>query len=141
LNIVRFLAVLCASGILIVTLACGKKGDPFLPKKKFPLRVTGLKGEREQGDILLSGKISDPKKVEGAKVYYAQYPLEKSPCEGCPIEYQDYQAFGAEVVTEEGFLCRIPIKARGQAYFLRVDLIGPGGAVGPPSDTTKVVVE
>ena len=103
--------------------------------------MTDLEGERQKEVIVLSGKISGPKEVEGARVYYAQYPLEKSPCEGCPIEYQGYQAFGAEVVTEEGFLCRIPVKGQGQAYFFRVNLIGPSEAIGPPSDTVKVVVE
>jgi hypothetical protein len=125
----------------MVTLSCGKKGDPFLPRKEISAKVTDLQGEREKGDILLRGKIRGPKEVEGAKVYYAQYPLGKAPCEGCPIEYQGYQAYGADVVKEEGFLCRIPVKVRGQVYFFRVNLIGPGGEMGPPSETVKVVVE
>jgi hypothetical protein len=141
LNIARFLVFLCASGILIVTLTCGKKGDPFLPKKEFPAKVTHLEGERQKQVIVLRGKISGPKEVEGVRVYYAQYPLEKSPCEGCPIAYQGHQTFGAGVVTEEGFLCRIPVKGQGQVYFFRVNLIGAGEAIGPPSDTVKVVVE
>lgn len=141
MNIARFLIFLCASGILLVTMTCGKKGDPFLPKKEFPARVTDLEGERQKEVIVLRGKISGPKEAEGAKVYYAQYPLEKSPCEGCPIEYQGYQAFGAEVVTEEGFLCRIQVKGQGQVYFFRVNLIGPSEALGPSSDMVKVVVE
>ena len=141
MNIARFLIFLCASGILLVTMTCGKKGDPFLPKKEFPARVTDLEGERQKEVIVLRGKISGPKEVEGAKVYYAQYPLEKSPCEGCPIEYQGFQAFGAEVVTEEGFLCRIPVKGQGQIYFFRVNLIGPSETIGPSSDMVKVVVE
>ncbi len=125
----------------MVTVTCGKKGDPFLPKKQFPARVNDLEGERQEEVIVLRGKISGPKGVKGARVYYAQYPLEKSPCEECPIKYQGYQAFGAEVVTEEGFLCRIPLKGQGQVYFFGVNLIGPSEAVGPPSETVKVVVE
>jgi hypothetical protein len=110
-------------------MTCGKKGDPFLPKKEFPARVTDLEGERQTEVIVLRGKISGPKEAEGAKVYYAQYPLEKSPCEGCPIEYQGY------------FLCRIPVKGQGQVYFFRVNLIGPSETMGPSSDMVKVVVE
>jgi hypothetical protein len=141
LNIARFLVFSCVSGILIVTLTCGKKSDPFLLEKAFPAKVTDLEFERQKQVIVLRGKISGPKEVEGARVYHAQYPLEDSPCEGCPIEYQGHQVFGAGVVTEEGFLCRIPVKGQGQAYFFRVNLIGPGKAVGPPSETVKVVVE
>jgi hypothetical protein len=141
LNIARFLVFFCASGILIVTLTCGKKGDPFLPMKEFPAKVTDLEAERQKHVIVLRGKISDPKEVEGARVYYAQYPLEKSPCEGCPIEYQGHQTFGAGVITEEGFLRRIPVTGQGQVYFFRVNLIGAGGRIGPPSETVKVVVE
>ena len=125
----------------MVTLSCGKKGDPFLPQKEISAKVTDLQGEREKGDILLRGKIRGPKEVEGARVYYAQYPIEKPPCEGCPIEYQGHQAYGADVVKEEGFLCRVTVKVQGQVYFFRVNLIGPGGEMGPPSETVKVVVE
>jgi predicted small lipoprotein YifL len=141
LRIARFLAFLSALGILMVTLGCGKKGDPFLPQKEVFAKVTDLRGEREKGNILLRGEISAAKEVEGARVYYAQYPLENPPCEGCPIEYLDHQSFGAEVFTEGGFLCKVPIKVRGQVYFFRVNLIGPDGEMGPPSETVKVVVE
>jgi hypothetical protein len=125
----------------MATLSCGKKGDPFLPQKEISAKVTDLQGEREKGDILLRGKIRAPNEAEGARVYYAQYPLEKTPCEGCPIEYQGYEAHGADVIKEEGFFCRIPVKGQGQVYFFRVNLIGPGGEMGPPSETVKIVVE
>lgn len=141
MKIARFLAFLCALGILTATLGCGKKGDPFLPQKEVSAKVTDLRVEREKGNIFLKGQISAPKEVEGARVYYAQYPLENPPCEGCPIEYQGHHSFGAEVVTEEGLRCRVPVKVQGQVYFFRVNLIGPGERMGPPSETVKVVVE
>ena len=141
MKIVRLLAFLCALAILMATLACGKKGDPFLPQKEVSAKVTELRGEREKGNILLRGEIKAPKEVQGARVYYAQFPLEDAPCEGCPIEYQGHESFGAEVVTEEGFFCTVPVKVHRQVYFFRVNLIGPGGRMGPPSETVKVVVE
>lgn len=122
-------------------LGCGKKGDPFLPQKEVSAKVTDLRGEREKGNIVLRGQISAPNEVEGARVYYAQYPLENPPCEGCPIEYQGHQSFGKEVVTQEGFYCTVPIKVLGQVHLFRVNLMGPGGRMGPPSETVKVVVE
>ena len=141
MKIVRLLAFLCALAILMATLACGKKGDPFLPQKEVSAKVTELRGEREKGNILLRGEIKAPKEVQGARVYYAQFPLEDPPCEGCPIEYQGHESFGAEVVTEEGFFCTVPVKVQRQVYFFRVNLIGPGGRMGPASETVKVVVE
>ena len=141
MKIARFLVFPCALVTLVATLACGKKGDPFLPQKEVSAKVTDLRGEREAGNILLRGEISGPKGVQGAKVYYAQFPLEDPPCEGCPIEYQGHRSFGAEVITEEGFSCALPVKVKGQVYFFRVSLIGPGGRMGPPSETVKVVVE
>lgn len=137
----RFLVFICASGILLGAVACGKKGDPFLPRQAFSARVTDLKGEQVKGDILLKGKITSREGLEGARVYYAQYSLENAPCEGCPIEYQGYQAFGAEVIMEDGFSCDMPAKSEQHIYYFRVNLIGPGGTIGPPSDTVKVVVE
>jgi predicted small lipoprotein YifL len=141
LKIARLAVFPCVLAILVATLACGKKGDPFLPKKEVSARVTDLRGVQEEGNIVLKGQISDPKDVQGASVYYAQFPLEDPPCEGCPIEYQGHRSFGAEVVTEEGFFCTLPGKVQGRVYFFRVNLIGPGGRMGPPSETVKVVVE
>ncbi len=137
----RFLVLLCASGILLGAVACGKKGDPFLPKQEFSGRVSELKGERVKEEIVLKGKITSPQGLEGVRVYYSQYSLDSAPCESCPIEYQDYQAFGAEVVTEEGFFCKMPAKSEQQIYYFKVHLMGPGGAIGPPSNVVKVVVE
>jgi hypothetical protein len=125
----------------VATLACGKKADPLLPQKEVSAKVTDLRGEWEEGNILLRGEIRGPRDVQGARVYYAQFPLEAPPCEGCPIEYQGYQSVGAEAVMEEGFLCTIPARVQRQVYFFRVNLIGAGGRMGPPSETVKVVVE
>lgn len=148
MNCARFLGVLCVTGILSAMLACGKKGPPFLPQREFSLSVIDLRGEWVKGEIRLKGNISSLQgskggrdQIKGARVYYAQYPLESPPCASCPIEYEGYHGFGAEVVVEEGFFCRVPIRVRGQVYFFRVNLMGPGGATGPPSDTIKVVVE
>ncbi len=141
MKMARFLAFLCAFAILVATLACGKKGDPFLPQKEVSARITGLRGELEKGNILLRGEIRGSKDAQGARVYYAQFPLEDPPCEECPIQYQGHQSFGAEVIKEEGFFCTLPVKVQRQVYFFRVNLIGPGGRMGPPSETVKVIVE
>jgi hypothetical protein len=79
--------------------------------------------------------------AQGCRVYYAQYPLDNAPCAGCPIEYHGYQEFGPEVITEQGFFCKVPAEISGQVYFLKVRLIGPEQTEGPSSDTVRVMVE
>jgi predicted small lipoprotein YifL len=135
-------------GILLGIAACGKKGPPFLPQKDVPVRVSDLEGEWADGNIVLKGKISGVKdakeakeQVKGCRVYYGQYPLDDPPCDGCPIKYQGYQTFGSEVISEEGFRCKLPVKDRGQIYFIEVHLIGSKGRLGPPSNRIKVVVK
>ena len=133
-------------GILLAMPSCGKKGPPFIPQKEFPVSVTDLRAERDNGYILLKGNIKSPegfKKdlVKGCNVFYGKYPLEKPPCESCPIEYQGLHEFGKEVVTGDGFFCRVPAKMKGQIYFFKVHLIGPEKAVGPTSNRVRIVVE
>ena len=135
-------------GILLAVPSCGKKGPPFLPQKAFPVKVTELRGERDNGFILLKGNIQgvkgqkkDRDLVKGCQVFYGKYPLENPPCEDCPIEYQGYHEFGKEVIRGEGFFCRVPGKSEGQIYFFKVHLIGPERVVGPPSNRVRVVVE
>jgi len=139
---------LLVMGILMGIAACGKKGPPFLPQKEFFVKVEDLEGEPVNGHIVLKGNISGHKgpakitdAVKGSRVYYRQYPLESPPCDGCPIKYQSYHGFGSEVITEEGFRCKVPDTIKGQIYFLEVRLMGPGKTLGPPSNRVKVVVE
>ena len=131
--------------------ACGKKGSPFLHREEFSVRVVDLKAEWVKEYVFLKGKISGPggllgpkqamDLVKGAKVYYGQYPLENPPCAGCPIKYHGFHGFGPEVLTEKGFLCKVPGKKKGEIYFFKVHLIGPEGAVGPTSERVRVVLE
>ncbi len=134
--------------ILFAGTSCGKKTPPFLPKKEFSAKVANLRGEWVKGNILLKGDISGLKKpkralgqIKGARVYYGQYPLKTPPCDGCPIEYHGDHEFGAEVITEEGFFCKVPVEKKGQIIFLKVHLFGPEGAMGPPSNRVKVIVK
>ena len=135
-------------GILLAIGACGKKRPPFLPQKKFSVKVADLKGEWAEGYFTLKGHIiglKGPKKaddlIKGSRVYYGEYPLHDPPCDTCPIEYHGYHEFGPEVITEEGFFCRVPGKVRGRLYYFKVHLIGSEGAVGPSSNRVRVTVE
>ena len=131
-------------GGVLVTPACGKKSPPYLPKKPFTVTFVDLKGERNGDDIVLEGKIGgidepgEVKTITGARVYIAQFPLKNPPCDECPIEYHDRYDLGSEVFSGEKFLYRVPQRAKDQIYFFRVDIIGPEGAQGPPSNQVKV---
>ncbi|MFH1351472.1 MAG: hypothetical protein ABII26_11160 [Pseudomonadota bacterium] len=143
------LLILCLS--LLAGSVCGKKGPPHLPQNKVTASVVDLKAEWKEGSIFIKGKINGPEglleprnardQIMGARVYYNQYPPENAPCDGCPIEYPGYHEFGSEVITDEGFACQVPGKNKGQIYFFKIHLIGQGGAIGPPSDKMKFVVE
>lgn len=144
----RIIMALCFVGILLATPACGNKGPPSLPQKTHPFRLVNLKGLWEGGSISVGGEIKGPKGpvsprqaadlITGCKVDIVSYAAEQAPCPGCPIQYKDSFQFGKEVMTEQGFLCKVPAKGKGETYFLRVHLMGPGGSVGPPSDDVQV---
>ena len=132
-------------GLLLTTPACGKKGAPVLPEKGFNLKVSDLRAKWEKGYFVLSGKPTSPEKtketVSGCRVYYGQYPLEKPPCDTCPIEYQGYHGFGPEVIADSKFYCKVPGKLRGHIYYFKVYLAGPEGDLGPSSNSVRVTVE
>ena len=103
-----------------------------------------LKGERSGDDILLEGKISgvsEPEKdktLAGLRVYVAQFPRENPPCADCPIEYKDYKDLGSEVIKGDGFTYRLKGRPADRIYFIRVRIIGPDGALGPPSNQVYI---
>jgi hypothetical protein len=131
-------------GAMLLMPSCGKKGPPFLPKKPFDAGVMNLQAEWRVGSVFLEGHVVGAKEkdsVQGARVDYAQYPLDEPPCEGCPIEYRDHHRFGPEVVTGTGFGCEVPVDTKEEIYYFKVHLVGPDDAVGPPSNTVRVVVD
>jgi hypothetical protein len=134
--------------IFLAIASCGKKAPPFLPEGTFFARVNNLVGEWDKGEILLKGSIFPSQEsgenadlVKGARVYYAQYPLEEAPCAECPVAFHGYDTFDQEVIVEGDFLCRMPANEQGKVYFFRVHLIGAEGAMGPPSNTVRIAVE
>lgn len=122
-------------------LSCGKKGDPFLSAETPVSRVTGLEGVWSGEDVLLTGRIEDPSQLregEGCRVYYALYPLDQPPCEGCPIEYEGFRSFGREAVTGDVFSFKVPAVRRGSIYFFEARVIGADGSPGPASNRVRV---
>jgi len=139
------LAYLLFALMLLISLSCGRKGDPFLPQKSTNARVVDLKGVWQGGYIELKGGIADPAGTDstatGARVHYAIYPVSEPPCDGCPIEFQGYYTFGIESVREGSFFCKIPGAVTGNIYYFEVQLAGEKGVLGPPSNRAKMVLE
>jgi predicted small lipoprotein YifL len=139
------LTLVVITALLLSLPSCGKKGSPFLPQKSFDARVADLKANQEESSVLLRGNVllsgNATNSVTGSRVYFAQYPSESPPCEGCPIEYQGYRSFGPEVIQDERFFCKFPDIRRDQVYFFRATLTGPGGVQGPFSNFARVAVE
>ena len=140
----RFVLCIFLLGVVLVTPGCGKKSPPYLHKKPFTAMVVDLKGERVGDDIVLEGKIGgvgepgEEKTITGACVYVAQFPLQSPPCAECPIEYHDRYNLGSEVFSGGKFLYRMPAMAKGLIYFFRVNVIGPEGVPGPPSNQVQI---
>lgn len=125
--------------------SCGKKGAPFISQEKFLLSVTNFKGKWEKGTFILEGGIQGPDvdkgalgSIAGCRVYYATYPLDEPPCVDCPIEYTGSHGFGPETVVNDSFSCHFPGQIEGRITFFKVYLLGPNGAMGPPSDRIQL---
>lgn len=134
-------------GLILIVLifsmnACGKKAPPFIEKKKFSVKVSGLKADRIGKEIVLKGSLKGNKEsisvIKEGRVYYAQYPANDPPCEDCPIRYQGYDIFGPEIIKGNSFLCKFPTKPGEHIYYLKVYLIGPEGSQGPGSERIMI---
>lgn len=147
----RFIIPFISGAVLLAvfaSLACGKKGDPILSRKDFSARVVDLQGEMRGRDLILKGRITGlgvtekaKDLVRGCRLIYGQYPINHPPCEYCPMEYPDSYEYGPEVIDSEGLSVKMPGLIRGRIYFIKVRLIGSGGAVGPLSTWFRIAVE
>ncbi|MCJ7686014.1 MAG: hypothetical protein MUO68_17160 [Desulfobacteraceae bacterium] len=143
------LSLFLLAALLVALMAllpnCGKKGPPFLTESKLSLRVNQLKGEWENGRVLLKGYVRDENEeissVTGCKVYHAWYPMDNPPCEGCPIEMAGFKEIKEKVVSGDRFNCEVPDVEKKGIHFFEVRLMGRDGAVGPPSDKVKLRID
>jgi len=140
-----FSSLVVAGAILFLACGCGKKGDPFIAQKEFNATVEDLRGAWEGEYIVLRGSVEGIPDLSraadftsGARVYYGAYDPAEPPCEGCPVRYHGYHEYGVDVLTENGFICRVPGKIKDGLYFFKVHLMSPDGDPGPPSDRIRV---
>lgn len=145
-RLLQAVVFLCGLGLLLS--GCGKKAPPFLPKGRMPLAVRDLKAAWDNGEAVLTGRIPTPSGEEGFlqdvtayRVYRGWYPLESPPCEGCPIDYMGYETFRAQGTQGPEFYVRFPVADKRGIFFFEVRLVGGRGAIGPVSNTAKLVGE
>lgn len=139
-----FLLAAVLAALMALLPNCGKKGPPFLTESKLSLRVDQLKGEWENGSVLLEGYVRGENevisRVTGCRVYHVWYPMDNPPCEGCPIDMADFRDIKEMEISGDRFTCEIPgVKKKG-IWFFEVRLIGSHGALGPPSERVKVTI-
>ncbi len=136
-------------GALIFPGGCGKKAPPFVPKAKggFSLQVEKLQAREQGGEVRFTGEVVRPRgqvgkltALESCRVYHVRYSLESPPCEGCPISFTAWEETKAHVSGDGQFSCTTEVKLPGIHYFV-LRLIGPDGAVGPPSNRVKLLVK
>ncbi len=133
--------------LFFVPVACGKKGPPFLPKVEFSLGVKKLSAELKKGGVYLQGNIIGPQDetidsstISGCKVFYAFFPVDNPPCEGCPIKFRLLKEIEGKVTIDGRFFCEVLEKKMTGIYFFKVRLTGKNGGIGPHSNRAKLVL-
>ena len=147
LKLIAISAVLLAA--LTVLGGCGRKAPPFFPKAKgeFSLHVEKLEATEQGGEVRFTGELvrtggelGKLPALESCRVYHVRYPLESPPCEGCPISFNAWEESKAHISEDGHFSCASEVELPGIHYFV-LRLIGPDGALGPPSNRVKVPVQ
>jgi hypothetical protein len=151
MNRVMGLIVLFALAATTGLSACGKKDLPTLPGKELPFRIEALAATFESGWAVLNGRLVKPSgkkaqvsqtEITGWRVYHAHYPIEKGPCEGCPLDFSRVHEMDGEIGEDGRFIARVALDPPvGGIHFFQVRLTGRGWAVGSLSDRAKLVID
>ena len=129
--------------ILLLSLGCGVKGDPFPSTPVMHLIVEDLTAGVSNDTIMLSGMVSGPYQIKTPMtvryiIEYAYYPT--LPCEGCPIDFRSIKE-GKVIIEEDRLFSTEVIKDKSQGiHYFRVILINAGGGEGSPSDNIKIII-
>jgi len=143
----RSAALLALLGIFAVfTLAgCGKKADPFIPKKPVAMIPSSIKAAYADGEVVFKGRVLGVKggaKVRPGKLVlrleYNQYPEGKPPCDTCPIDFGESETIVGRVSRDKTFVARWPVSRGKGPYVVRLRIVGNSGGLGPPSDNIYV---
>ena len=145
----RFL-FLVSAGLVILCLACGKKGPPVPPKAIIPPAVKDLKAEVVGDKVRLTWSM--PKKenalfegLEHFKVYKNKVHSSEEVCPGCPIPFEhflDIKLKDPEPARVEGdlIICHDTIEA-DHRYAYKVVVYHKSGGVSEDSNTVRFVTK
>ena len=109
------------------------------------VRVDQMEGAWEDGSVILTGVVQVDDEVlsliTGCRVYYVWYPLERPPCEGCPIEMKSFRDVTGRIIDDRQFECRLPAFKQKGVCFVMVRIMEKEGRLGPVSDRIKLISE
>ena len=134
-----FLAV-----VLMIFSGCGRKGPPFLSEQKdLTVRVDQLEGTWKDKFLVLKGLIQGDDTslalITGCRVYYVWYSLDRPPCDGCPIEMNNFRDITDQIISDGQFECRLPAFKQKGICFVMVRIMEKEGSLGPASSRIKVI--
>ena len=128
--------------LLLLSIGCGVKGDPFPSVSAMHLIVEDLTAGISEDAIILSGLVSSPYQIKTPatvlyRIEYAWYSTQ--PCEECPIDFRSIKE-GKITVSEDRLFTAKVIKDNSPGFhYYRVVLINTARAEGSPSNNVKIV--
>lgn len=132
-------------GISMLVVGCGKKADPFIPKKKISALVKSITARYEEGIISVRGELLCAEKMDKGerdrvrmRIEYAHYGAGNVPCATCPVAFGHHKVISAIPCKDGKFVGRFEVPERDGIYLLRVRVIGDNGELGPPSEKIRV---
>lgn len=144
----RHLPVAALALTAVMLLSCGVKTDLRPAREAEPGVVNRMDGRWEGRDVVLRGEVSpaggagrEQARILGARVYHVWFNPEETPCDGCPVSFSGYQDAALADAGKGGFQCRVPVEPKAGTHFFQVRLVGPGDALGLPSNRLKLTVE
>jgi len=133
--------------VALTLFGCGKKSDPFIPKKQVSQVLRSVKAQYLGGRVVFEGKFVEARAgsaIQSGKirlrVEYNQYSNGKVPCDTCPIDFKEHDMIQGKVSQDGKFTADwLPPESKG-LYVLRLRVVGKDGDLGPLSERIRVVV-
>ena len=147
LTLANALILLSIVGMLFIS-GCGKKADPFIPKKGVSQVVQSLTAQYLDGQIALRGRLLRPlTRTDGEpgviklRVDYSKYGIGHGPCQSCPVDFKEHKVILARVSEKGHVTARWQVPEGKGLYLLRLRVVGDNGTLGPPSKVVQMIVQ
>ena len=128
--------------------SCGKKGPPFVPKKRpIALELKDITVSWVQDGVRFEGKVRGPgadklRRPHGLKIMieHAWYGPGQAPCKSCPIVFTNKEVVSGTLGKGRSFSCSLPLPKRRGVHFFQIRVVGDNGVLGPVSERLQLVV-